>query len=158
LPNWGEPKTYQHDADYRHTGADINTPLLLCAGLLARLSACLPAFAQHTQQQLAAGEAAAAGFTKILVHQLGSWVMSLLNLWHPSTLFANPALVPTVMRTVLPLVQQLQACGPQLLETAAAAVTRPAVHQLQVAFATVQQVIVALLSAVLDLKSTGELP
>jgi hypothetical protein len=55
-------------------------------------------------------------------------VLHLLQLWRPHIIEA-PALVPAVVRMLLPLVQQLQSCGPQLLEAAAAAAAGSAYQQ-----------------------------
>jgi hypothetical protein len=107
--------------------------------------------AQHTQQQLASTTAIDPGaYTGPLEQLLGAFVLHLLQLWQ-CKITATPALVPAVVRTLLPLVQQLQSCGPQLLEAAAAAAARGLAYQqggalaLQTTFLGVQQTAAALL-------------
>jgi hypothetical protein len=89
-----------------------------CAGLLANLSTSLLAFVQYTQQQLAAGHTAAAGWDKPLMLLLLKLMHPLLAAWRDSV-SSTPALVPAVVHTLLPLVTQLLACSSQLAEAAA---------------------------------------
>jgi hypothetical protein len=140
--------------------------LLCCAGLLASHSTFLSSFTHHTQQQLAAGTAAAAqpqaaGWDASLAQMLFGGMLRVLGVWQPAVLSNMPALVPTVMRTLLPLVQQLQGCGPQLLEAAAAAAAAAGhsdVTRLQIAFADVQLAVIALLQGVLESEFWSSLP
>jgi hypothetical protein len=89
--------------------------------LLASISASLPDFVEHTQQQLALTTPAdPAGGAGPLAQLLGTFLVHLLQLWQEN-IMEVPALVPAVVRTLLPLVQQVQSCGPQLLDAAAAA-------------------------------------
>jgi hypothetical protein len=117
--------------------------LCCCAGLLASVSASLPAFAQHLQQQLAAGNAAAAAAASEdapLTKLLSMCVPRLLCLWHPGSINHMPSLVPTMARTLLPLVQQLQAGIPPLLAAAgAAAAAQGSLNRLQIAYVKLQQ-------------------
>jgi hypothetical protein len=139
--------------------------LLLCfAGLLASISACLSGLVQHTQQHLASTTAERGDWTGPLVQLLGTFVLDLLRLWQ-SHIATTSALVPAVVRTLLPLVQQLQSCGPQLMEVAAAAAAGSAYQQncsriLQTTVVEVQQAAAVVLCAIdpLDKEITGELP
>jgi hypothetical protein len=76
-------------------------------------------------------------------------VLHLLQLWLQN-ITATPSLVLAVVRTLLPLVQQLQSCGPQLIEAAAAAAAGSAYQQncacmLQTTFLEVQQTVAVML-------------
>jgi hypothetical protein len=94
----------------------------LFVGFLSSMSASLPAMVHLAQQQLCSSAARAAGWMP-LTHLLTS-VEQLLLCWHemvrqgPATLMQAKI---TVVRTLLPLVQQLQGCGSLLMQTAAAA-------------------------------------
>jgi hypothetical protein len=85
-----------------HASRASSMLLICCAVLLASLPASLAAFVQHTQQQLAAGRTAAAGWdTPLLL--LGKLMHSLLAAWLLS-ISSTPVLVPPVVRMLLPLV------------------------------------------------------
>jgi hypothetical protein len=131
-----------------------------CSGLLASISASLPAFAQRTQQQLAAGYEAA-GWEGPLTQLLACLVLNLLDLWKLS-ISDMPSLVPVMVRTLLPLVQQLQACAPQLLQAAAAAATvqtaESVTSMLQKGFIRVQQAVLDVLGELLQGEVDSKLP
>jgi hypothetical protein len=106
------------------------------AGLLASLSASLPAIVQYTQQQLAAGRNAAASWDAPLLNLLSTAMHSPLAAWKCS-LVGTPALVPAVVHLLLPLLQQLQSCSPQLLQAAAVPAARSS--QLPTGFSAVHE-------------------
>jgi hypothetical protein len=77
---------------------------------------------QQQQQQLSS--AAGANHWKPLTHLLSS-VQKLLGCWH-TMLARGPGLMQVVVRTLLPLVQQLQGCNTLIVRPAAAARSAPA--------------------------------
>ncbi|KAF6242029.1 hypothetical protein COO60DRAFT_244118 [Scenedesmus sp. NREL 46B-D3] len=81
------------------------------SGWLSSLSAGLPALAQLASQQLTAQPAGSSGWTP-LAHLLGV-LQRLLSCWY-GCIRGVPALVPTVVNTLLPLAQQLQSFSAQL--------------------------------------------
>jgi hypothetical protein len=91
--------------------------VLLSTGFLSSLSACLPAMVRLAQQQLSS--AASANSWTPLSHLLSS-ARKLLCCWH-ELVGQMPAFMQVVVRTLLPLVQQLQGCGSLLMRPAAAA-------------------------------------
>jgi hypothetical protein len=85
--------------------------------VLSSLPAVLSAFVPVAAQQLSAA-ASSAGLVPPLLHLLHG-VHRLLHWWSVSLLKHVPAAAPAVLRTVLPLSQQLQRCSAQLLGSAA---------------------------------------
>jgi hypothetical protein len=96
--------------------------VLLSPGFLSSLPACLPAMVRLAQQQLSS--AASANSWTPLTHLLSS-ARKLLCCWH-ELVGQMPAFMRVVVRTLLPLVQQLQGCGSLLVRPAAAAASRSA--------------------------------
>jgi hypothetical protein len=95
----------------------------LCC-VLSSLPACLSAVAQLAQQQLSSSAARATSWMPI-IHLLLSAVDVLLGCWR-EMVECVPSLPPVVVRTLLPLVQQLQGCGSLLMQPAAAAAAQSA--------------------------------
>jgi hypothetical protein len=99
---------------------------LLSVGFLSSLPACLPAMARLAQQQLSSSAARASSLMP-LTHLLSS-VIQLLCCWH-DVVEQVPAFLQVVVRTLLPLVQQLQGCSSLLVRpVAAAAASTPSVQ------------------------------
>jgi hypothetical protein len=91
---------------------------LLSVGFLSSLSTCLPAMMRLAQQQLSSSAARANSWMP-LTHLLQS-IRHLLGCWH-ELVEQVPAFMQVVVRTLLPLVQQLQGCNSLLMRPAAAA-------------------------------------
>jgi hypothetical protein len=110
---------------------------MLSVGFLSSLPACLPALvrlAQQQQQQLSSSPAGANSFKLMPLAYLLYSVRQLLNCW-PKTVDRVPSVLPVVVRTLLPLVQQLQGCGSLLLQQQQHAVHRLLVRKLAAAAA-----------------------
>jgi hypothetical protein len=131
---------------------------LLSVGFLSSLSACLPEMVRLAQQQLSSSAARSNSWMP-LTHLLTS-VQQLLCCWVEMVELA-PALLPVVVHTLLPLVQQLQGSGGLLMQPAAAAAhsapaasvqagssSRSCEHRLQCALFGVQRAASMLLSII----------
>jgi hypothetical protein len=92
---------------------------LLSSGFLSSLYACLPAMVRLTQQQLSSSAALIDSWMPLPC--MLTCAQHLLHCWNVMVEERGPALLQTLVCTLLPLVQQLQGCGSLLMQPAAAA-------------------------------------